>query len=513
MAEAWHTKGNIKFHFNKDICPYVVIRHDEIIQQEDVDMMAQAVLLDGLSNDDRGCQECWDIVSSRKWMGRMPTVQEKLEYLYTSSTNQTGGGGVGDNEVNDEDAGLGGEADEAGESSGTKRRRGDEKDAAAEQEHDAEDEEIRIVGARALKKPRRGSTKRNNRVRKGGAMSSSSVFPAPPNLKSSFANRTATTPVPAVGEVIPPRPDQINQSESETYSISPVGDGRNWNPSTDKLFSKICQKSSGGWKRSTPVQDTLQAARRQMALELEANLNPRSVRASTAADGIVTGTRSSAGEGGAKKGSKSMGAPNPTKGRMSPVAARRADCVQCGHTSTVTRLDTNSNCGLLCVECSNGDEEDEKKLRPHQKSHNMRTSASADPVGESAESELADSDLGDDYESECDIDDNPRDEVSSSDISDSDASSRHRPDKSPGLSTDSSASESKPSRDEVTRLRRENARLRAQVAHLLDLNADASRREARLFRKLSRYEAGEQDECESQDDARVKDSEESKTKQ
>jgi hypothetical protein len=110
MAEAWHTDGGVKFHINKDICPYVVIRHEDTNLQECEEMMAQAVLLDGLSHSDRGCPECWDIVSSRQWMGRMPTMGEKLEYLYTSSTSLAGAGGVDDSEVDSGFAGLEGKS-------------------------------------------------------------------------------------------------------------------------------------------------------------------------------------------------------------------------------------------------------------------------------------------------------------------------------------------------------------------------------------------------------------------
>jgi hypothetical protein len=251
-----------------------------------------------------------------------------------------------------------------------------------------------------------------------------------------------------------------------------------------------------------------------MKFELERNLNPRSAGAATVADDIVTGTRAFTEEGATKRSESTDPLDsNTAKGRMNPVAARPAECVQCGHTFTVTHLNTtNSDDGLLCIECSKELEEDEREPRPHMKSHKAHSSTSADPVGEGAEDESTDIDLGDEYESERDSDGDAPDDVSSNDMSDLDASSRNTPERSPGLYTDAAAGESEPWRDEVTKLRRENARLRVQVADLLDLNADASRREARLLRKLNRYEGGEEDECEAKGDAEVKDSEEPKPK-
>jgi hypothetical protein len=251
-----------------------------------------------------------------------------------------------------------------------------------------------------------------------------------------------------------------------------------------------------------------------MKFELERNLNPRSARAATVADDIVTGTRASAEEEATKRSESTDPLDSHTgKGRMNPVAARPAECVQCGHTFTVTCLNTtNSDDRLLCVECSKEHEEDERELRPHKKSHKAHSSTSADPISEGAEGESTYIDLGDEYESERDSDGDAPDEMSSNDMSDLDASSRNTPDRSPGLYTDAGAGESETWRDEVTKLRRENARLRAQVADLLDLNADASRREARLSRKLNRYEGGEEDECEAKGDAEVKASEEPNAK-
>ncbi|EXJ59835.1 hypothetical protein A1O7_03982 [Cladophialophora yegresii CBS 114405] len=341
--------------------------------------------------------------------------------------------------------GLTGGADTEGATDGRKRKLRDDKEAAPKQERDVEAEPVGSLDVRPSKKSRTGSTRSNDQDRRDSAMPSwpcsrgrgsslagrprivcNSVSAEPSSSKSGFIKRTGTTGLPTVGEVIPPRPDQINKSESETYTISPMGNGRNWNPFKDTMFWDPAVKSASGRKRSVRAQEPLQAARRQMEFELEANLNQLSARPSTEADNILTSARGTAG-GGAKTRSEST-RPLPSKS----------------------------------------------------------TSMGSDP-----------------------------DELSSSDTSDSEASSSATTETSPLLQIDRGECEVLP--HEVTKLRKENARLRMQSADALDSNAAASRREASLLRQLSWYEgAGERDGQggeEGQDNGEVKDDDEKRSKE
>ncbi|OCT47621.1 hypothetical protein CLCR_03387 [Cladophialophora carrionii] len=548
LAEASRADGGVKFPVDKDVCPYVVIRHndddddddhDAILQQEDVEMMSQAVLFGGLTRGDRGCPQCWRVVSSRGWVGRMPTDGEKLKYLYTSSSGPAGGdggsgSGVDDNEVH---GCLTRAEDTDGKRSGVKRTCEDEEEAASEQGSDAEDEAtVRSLDVRPLKKSRIGSTDSNKQNRRDSAMASSScsrprdsssAASSPPivcnsisakssSSKSGFVKRTVTTAMPAVGEVIPPRPDQINKSESETYSITPVGDGRNWNPFKDTMFGGMGLQSTSRGKRWPPAQEPLQAARRQMEFELEANLNQLSTRPSAEAENILTGARGPAG-GGAKKRSESTGplaSKSKPMGRMDPRPARRSECFRCGHTFTVTSIKTTTtpDGGLVCNRCFKECKKAEKKSGQHKRSHG-HISISAGAADERHTRESTDGGLRDGCQGRRDGHDDARDEVSSSDDSaadegsssdmcNSEASSGATPGRSRRPHTD--GGEYEISRHKVTKLRRENARLRTRLADALDSYAAASRREARLLRQLSRYEGAGEGAGEAQNHAEVK---------
>ncbi|ETI27046.1 hypothetical protein G647_10145 [Cladophialophora carrionii CBS 160.54] len=342
--------------------------------------------------------------------------------------------------------------------------------------------------------------------------------------------------MPAVGEVIPPRPDQINKTESETYSITPVGDGRNWNPFKDTMFGGMGLKSASRGKRWPPAQEPLQAARRQMEFELGANLNQLSTRPSAEAENILTGARGPAG-GGAKKRSESTG-PLASKSkpmcRMDPLPARRSECFRCGHTFTLTSIKTTTtpDGGLVCKRCFKERKKATKKLGQHKGSHG-HISTSAGAADERHTRESTDSGLGDECEGQRDGNDHARDEVSSSDgyapeeMSSSDGSAADEVSSSNTCDSETSSGatlktsprphtdggEYEISRDEVTKLRRENARLRMQLADALDSYAASARREASLLRQLSRYEGAGEGAGEAQNHAEVKDDDEEREKE
>ncbi len=81
-------QSGVRFLDGKEICPYLVIRHDNDVFDMDLYGISEAVLMGGLSSEERGCQKCWKTVLSRGWVGRCPSEAEKMDYLYT--TNQAG---------------------------------------------------------------------------------------------------------------------------------------------------------------------------------------------------------------------------------------------------------------------------------------------------------------------------------------------------------------------------------------------------------------------------------------
>ncbi|KAJ9611250.1 hypothetical protein H2200_004433 [Cladophialophora chaetospira] len=257
----------VKFPDGKDVCPYLVIRHDDYVFDEDLQRIAEAVLMGSLEETDRGCQKCWGVVTEKGWVGKLPGEAEKMEYLYTTSGDGEGGSCTGT---------------EAG-SNGLKRGRVDEERThygATASEHSSVITELKLK-RRRKENPERESPRKRRRAQ-STASSTLSDFQDFRVLEPSTPESEAASPpvrerslIPD-SEVIPPRPDKINKADSEDYEIHARSNPLIWNHRQDKLFANIIPKSKSNGKRKTasPIQeeDPLETSRRLIAAGIEATM-------------------------------------------------------------------------------------------------------------------------------------------------------------------------------------------------------------------------------------------------
>jgi hypothetical protein len=71
-------------HASSKVCPYLVIRHDVEVSEEELQQICAIPLLDEVGDNERGCPDCWNIARSRQWVSFLPSEAEKAEVLYTA---------------------------------------------------------------------------------------------------------------------------------------------------------------------------------------------------------------------------------------------------------------------------------------------------------------------------------------------------------------------------------------------------------------------------------------------
>ena len=511
-------RRRVKFHDNKDVCPYVVIRHDEeLLLAEEVQRFTEAVLLRGISHYERGCSDCRDMVFSRQWMGRSPTEAEKMHYLYTTTTATTTTTSHG-----------------TGASSGLKRRRSDEDlvnlvEKLSEEgynEEEGSDDDLSFISERPSKRARIESI--------------DSLLPDPVSTsKPELAKPAATTSIPAVGEVMPPPLWKVKKSESESYAVVPTGDGRNWNHSNDKMFQVFLgtQKEKSFEKRRSTSrfekEGPLQTSRNRMESEIDTNL-----RSQRSASEFVNPTILASGP---SIRSQWMNF-EASKDSAGSTSSKRENCENCGRRFIVLSGGKVGSRGrLLCFQCSPGSEEsrDANETRADHRGRCESAPAvnSLDPLltstlglqartahslgasrskqmregkfhmkrqGPSSNVEGEEAAVNDDEPGEGELTDNDFDAVGSNDssifsseVSASSTSSTSNHEDLRGFGY--KGNETETLRHIVVHLRRENAKLdtklRNRTATMLEQKAKAAQREAKLLRKLSGYEASEEDEA------------------
>lgn len=189
------------------VCPYTVIRHDAApIEDEVREALYQAVNAD--HTPDRGCKHCWELIADWGQLAKVPSKAEKSMYL------------------------------KPGTSQKRKYLEGADSDG-----------ELSFIGEK--KKSRTASLRKGRSKAPATTNFTQSQSPIVPSSKSS-----PTIILPDDDEntldddMIPPRPDQINNSKSTDYEVRPGRDGRNWDPQTDKYFKRFGPPST--FSSSTP---------------------------------------------------------------------------------------------------------------------------------------------------------------------------------------------------------------------------------------------------------------------
>ncbi|KIY02709.1 uncharacterized protein Z520_01174 [Fonsecaea multimorphosa CBS 102226] len=83
----WHqaitrrSNADAKFQDPGALCPYVVVRHDQVpLPADQVKDLVEAVYL-GRTSRPRGCRKCEETITNRKMLGPIPTSAEKADYL------------------------------------------------------------------------------------------------------------------------------------------------------------------------------------------------------------------------------------------------------------------------------------------------------------------------------------------------------------------------------------------------------------------------------------------------
>ncbi|EXJ73184.1 uncharacterized protein A1O5_02944 [Cladophialophora psammophila CBS 110553] len=212
-----------KFEDPDVVCPYVVVRHDEIPLPEDVIKgIVEAVYLECVP--DHGCADCEETIFSHEMLGPLPTKAEKLDYL--RAVGWVGSSAIAEAKAASQARSIAGPSaaqiagEEAHQAPGAKRKNDNEKVA----ESKGHDDHAHIVEARPAKNARKGSWQHSDVQDEDRTVSPSPTEPSKVPPRKPTALQLVN---PLVGENVPPALRKRSRSSSPALSSTPAGNGRN----------------------------------------------------------------------------------------------------------------------------------------------------------------------------------------------------------------------------------------------------------------------------------------------